>query len=97
MPPNNKSNITKFISKAKLIHEEKYDYSNSIYQDAITEMNIFCNTCKTSFSQKPRGHLRGQGCSNCARLNHRSSNKDFITKSQKIHGINTFNYSVLSL
>ena len=93
MPANNKSNITKFVLKAKLEHEEKYDYSKSIYIDQNTSMEIYCNSCKKPFPQKPKAHLRGQGCPNCARLNHRITNEDFIRNSKEIHGENTYDYS----
>lgn len=93
MPANNKSNITKFVLKAKLEHEEKYDYSKSIYIDQNTPMEIYCNSCKKPFPQKPKAHLSGQGCPNCARLNHRITNEDFIRNSKEIHGENTYDYS----
>jgi len=93
MPPNNQSNITKFVLKAKLKHEEKYDYSKSIYIDQNTRMEIYCVFCDKSFLQKPKAHLGGQGCPNCARLNHRITNENFIRNSKEIHGENTFDYS----
>jgi hypothetical protein len=93
MPPNNKSNITKFISKAILKHGEKYDYSKSVYIDQNTLMEIYCKSCEILFPQKPKAHLSGQGCPNCARLNHRLTNEEFIRNSKEIHGENTYDYS----
>lgn len=93
MPPNNKSNITKFILKAILKHGEKYDYSNSIYINQNTQMKIYCKSCDKLFPQKPKAHLSGQGCPTCSRLNHRITNEEFIIKSKEIHGENIYDYS----
>jgi hypothetical protein len=92
MPPNNKSNINKFETKADIKHNKKYDYSKSIYIDQNTDIIIFCTLCKNTFKQKPKAHLSGSGCPNCARINHRTTNEEFIKNSQKIHGDSTFNY-----
>jgi len=93
MPANNKSNIYKFTSKANIIHDNKYDYSESIYINQETDITIFCSVCKNTFKQKPKAHLSGCGCPNCARVNHRTTNDEFIKNSKQIHGDSTFNYN----
>ena len=93
MPANNKSNIYKFTSKANIIHDNKYDYSESIYINQETDITIFCPVCKNTFKQKPKAHLSGCGCPNCARVNHRTTNDKFIKNSKQIHGDSTFNYN----
>jgi hypothetical protein len=53
-----------FISKANIIHENIYDYSNAEYQDAVTKVNVICKTHGV-FSISPNNHLRGKGCPAC--------------------------------
>lgn len=63
---DNRGRITSedFISKAKLIHGNKYDYSKVQYINAKTPVTI---TCKKhgDFSQTPSNHLLSCGCPRC--------------------------------
>jgi len=54
-----------FIVKAKLIHGEKYGYSNIKYVNNKTKVII---TCKQhgDYLQQPSAHLLGQGCNKCS-------------------------------
>ena len=56
-----------FIRRAREVHGDKYDYSQSIYVDAKTPLLIKCNTCGTIFPQVPYSHFAGCGCDKCAR------------------------------
>lgn len=56
-----------FIRRAREVHGDKYDYSQSIYVDAKTPLLIKCNTCGTVFPQVPFSHFAGRGCDKCAR------------------------------
>lgn len=53
-----------FIKKAEVIHNFKYDYSNVVYTNSITKVNIVCPK-HGKFFQKPNAHLNGSGCPNC--------------------------------
>lgn len=53
-----------FIIRAKLIHGDLYDYSDTIYFKYNKKLNIFCNR-HGIFSQSPNSHLRGEGCPEC--------------------------------
>jgi very-short-patch-repair endonuclease len=55
-----------FINKSKLIHGNKYDYSKSNYVDSTTKINIICSE-HGEFMQQPSNHIRGKGCTECAR------------------------------
>jgi len=55
-----------FISKANIIHENKYDYSSTEYQDVVSKVNVICKT-HGLFSISPNNHLRGKGCRACGR------------------------------
>jgi len=90
-----KSNIEEFINKAKLKHNDKYDYSKVEYINARTKITIICKE-HGNFLQIPDSHIRGSGCSKCGRIltiNGKTSNtEDFIKKSKIIHG-DVYNYS----
>ena len=54
-----------FIQKAKEIHEDKYDYSKSIYTKMNDKVIINCQM-HGEFEQTPCNHItREQGCSKC--------------------------------
>lgn len=54
-----------FIKKAKKIHGDKYDYSNTAYENNSTKVKIKCPIHGT-FLQTPNNHLHGQGCPLCS-------------------------------
>jgi Zn finger protein HypA/HybF involved in hydrogenase expression len=53
-----------FISFAKEEHDDKYDYSVSVYKSAKEPIEIVCKK-HGSFYQKPNDHLDGHGCPKC--------------------------------
>jgi len=57
----------KFITKAKLIHGNKYDYSKVEYVDRHTTVIITCLK-HGDFTQTPEVHLKGCGCSECNKM-----------------------------
>lgn len=54
-----------FIKKAKKIHGDKYDYSNTAYENNSTKVKIKC-PIHGVFLQTPNNHLHGQGCPLCS-------------------------------
>lgn len=58
-----------FVLKAKEIHKELYDYSESHYTTSHTKVVIKCNRCLSVFHMTPSNHLhktKAQGCPVCA-------------------------------
>jgi len=53
-----------FIERSKLIHNNFYDYSKSIYIKNKTEISICC-PLHGLFTQSPNNHLAGKGCPKC--------------------------------
>lgn len=53
-----------FISKARLVHGDKYDYSSTVYTCSKNKVAIVCPTHGV-FYQLPSTHLRGSGCPKC--------------------------------
>ena len=54
-----------FIEKSKLIHGDRYDYSNIKYINSNTKIRILCPK-HGEFEQLPHDHLQGKGCPKCA-------------------------------
>jgi Zn finger protein HypA/HybF involved in hydrogenase expression len=83
-----------FISRAKAVHGEKYDYSETEYVVKRTPVTIICRE-HGIFSQMPQNHLAGRGCSSCHRdnpINHKLGVEEYIARAQNVHG-NTYDYS----
>jgi len=54
-----------FVEKVSILHNFKYNYSKSVYENNSTKIEIVCNE-HGSFRQTPSAHLQGQGCPKCA-------------------------------
>ena len=84
-----------FIQKAKVRHDDFYDYSQVNYENTHSYITIICGI-HGPFDQTPAGHLGGRGCTACGILKYsdaqRFDKKKFITDSKKIHG-ETYDYS----
>ena len=78
-----------FIEEAKLIHGNKYDYSEVEYINTNTKVCIVCPQ-HGEFWQTPKKHLQGQGCPKCSGKN--KTTEDFIKKASLIHN-NKYDYS----
>lgn len=59
-----KKSLEQFISEAKMIHGDKYDYSLFNYVNAHTKNEIIC-PYHGSFVMSPNDHLNGKGCPKC--------------------------------
>lgn len=80
-----------FVEKARKIHENKYDYSKSIYINAKTKITITCND-HGDFIQNPANHCGlKQGCPKCSG-NYRYKNDEWITEAKNKHG-DKYDYS----
>lgn len=61
---NNQQDIYYFISRAKEVHGDLYDYTNTIYVNSYTKVNIVCRT-HGEFMQDVKHHYSGRGCPSC--------------------------------
>lgn len=86
-----------FISKARLVHRDKFDYSKVHYIKSSEKIDIICPT-HGIFKQTPNNHLRGQGCPKCKyelqSLQKRQTKASFIEKANTIHN-NKYDYSLV--
>lgn len=89
----------KFISKAKEIHKNKFDYSLTEYKNSKTKVKIIC-PIHGVFEQTPEKHLMGRGCPKCGIILRQEnyyknfSLKYYIDKIRKVHGDN-YDYSLI--
>jgi very-short-patch-repair endonuclease len=87
---NRRMNTEQFIEKAREIHRDRYDYSDTKYILSRSNVTIICRK-HGPFSQKPNDHLgKKAGCRKCAdeynSNNQRSNTEDFIKKAKIIWG-----------
>ena len=74
-----------FIDKANQIHNNKYDYSQTVYVKSSDKVIINC-PIHGSYLQRPNEHLKGKGCWLCGVNNRTSDTEAFIAKAREIHG-----------
>lgn len=84
----------RFINRANIYHNNKFDYSQSNYINCFTKLTIICPQ-HGSFRQTPIEHYR-YGCRKCAQIANgkalRLTKDEFIRKSNKVHD-NLYGYS----
>ncbi len=81
-----------FIDKAKLVHGEKYDYSQVDYKRTHEKVKIICKEHGV-FEQCPSDHLRNHGCPLCTKHSpYNLKTNGFVQKSICIHG-DVYDYS----
>lgn len=88
-----------FIERALLKHNNRYDYSKTIFNGVKTPVVIICST-HGEFLQTPSNHLyRGAGCPTCSRTvrpQHQPMDYlTFISKASVVHG-NKYTYEKTS-
>ena len=85
----------KFIKNAKLIHDDKYDYSLVKYTKSNEKIKIICKEHGV-FEQTPNNHLQKCGCIKCGYIENgiNGRNNNFIEDAIKIHG-NKYDYSMV--
>jgi len=85
---------TEFLSRAKEIHGDKYDYSKTQYINKRDKITITC-PLHGDFTILPKNHWDGQGCKECGYLNRdnrRTEADKFIEKAKQVHG-DKYDYS----
>lgn len=66
-----------FIAQAKLIHEDKYDYSLVVYEKVMGKVEIICPK-HGIFLQTANNHLGGAGCKSCYESKGEKAIKEFL-------------------
>lgn len=76
-----------FIIKANIVHNNKYDYSNTIYSNTTQQISILCKG-HGEFNQIARNHLQGLGCKRCSPKGFSKSQINWLTFTEKFYNIN---------
>lgn len=74
---NKRLSQIEFVGRCNIIHDFKYDYSETVYDSARKKIKIICPE-HGIFSQMADTHLRGGGCQKCGNFGYKQ--KDFISK-----------------
>ena len=78
-----------FITEAKAVHGDKYDYSKTEYKNHITKVHVICPG-HGDFWQFPQTHLESVGCKKCSGIIKGNkmilSTEEFIKRAREIHG-----------
>jgi hypothetical protein len=86
-----------FITAAKKVHHERYDYSLVDYKHHAKKVSIICNK-HGIFSQKPIEHKSGNGCPKCRydTIKEKTSKTldAFIEDAKQVHG-DRYDYSLV--
>ena len=72
-----------FISRARKVHGDKYDYSRVVYKNSMEKVCIICPT-HGEFWQRPVDHLHNHGCAKCSGVG-KFSTEEFIKVSNAVH------------
>lgn len=84
-----------FITKARNVHGDKYDYTKTKYVKSYLKVTITC-PLHGDFEVTPNNHLRGNQCPECGRIQRAKSNTKntdyFITRALEVHG-DKYDYS----
>ena len=84
-----------FIEKAHRVHSNKYEYTFTKYTNQLTQVTITCPK-HGNFVQTPKSHLRGHGCSTCAKealiVTNSSTPEMFVKKANLVHA-NKYTYA----
>ena len=90
-----KKNIEEFISKAREVHKDHYDYSKAVYCGALKKICVICPE-HGEFWITPANHLSGQGCKICGLIERSKKRKksieQFIKETRTVHG-DKYDYS----
>ena len=81
---NKSLTFSSFLEKANKIHENKYDYSDTVFSCTREKIIIKC-PAHGEFSQRVSAHLNGQGCKKCR--NESVRNRFLETKQDFLNGL----------
>lgn len=87
-------NTEKFISRAKIVHNDKYDYSLVDCNSSQSYISIICKEHGV-FIQRASTHLRGHGCRKCLSEKQKLTLEEFKEKAAIIHN-NKYSYEKVS-
>ena len=86
------------IKQFKEVHGDEFDYSNVVYVDINTPVEVYCKKHDFIFTPTPKNHRNGSKCKNCGKENQieksRKTNEQFIKQLSEKYG-NKYDYSLI--
>lgn len=83
-----------FIRKARTVHGNTYDYSQVVYVNSTSKVDIICPTHGV-FSMRPNDHINSkQGCRLCANTKKKITTAQFTSRAAATHD-NEYDYSLV--
>jgi len=83
----------KHLEDCKLIHNNYYDYSLSIYKNVLDKIKIICPE-HGIFEQRLSHHKNGSICPECLRYKKSLTKNEFVNKANVIHNFK-YNYEIV--
>lgn len=80
-----KLTTSEFIERARQVHGDTYDYTQTSYVSSSTKVSIICKT-HGIFEQWPSDHLRGSGCRLCNERQQMTTEQFVERAAAKHHG-----------
>lgn len=78
-----------FSEKARKVHGDKYDYTNTVYISSRKSITYLC-PLHGEVTQLAKSHLAGKGCRQCGYITRSkkqtSTTEEFIEKARQVHG-----------
>lgn len=78
-----------FIARSEKVHNHKYDYSKTAYGKNNTDKVIIICKVHGEFTQAPKQHLKGEGCTKCGYESFTKTANDrcleYVEKAKTIH------------
>lgn len=93
---NSRKDTNSFIKEAINLNGDKYDYSKVAYINAHTKVKIIC-PIHGEFYQRPNGHLKGQGCPKCRKVNNTYSHSVWENLGNKSNSFDSFKVYIVEL
>lgn len=92
-----KMTTLEFITKAKNIHGDRFDYSKTIYNGMPNKIIVICKAHNVEIAQTPINHLHGPiSCPMCNKnINLKITRELFVKRAVKKHS-NKFDYSLVN-
>jgi len=90
-----KGSTERFIERARRVHGDTYNYSQSKYETLHRKLEIICPT-HGSFWQSPRNHIiQKSGCPQCHGVK-KATVEDFVSRARSKHG-SLYDYSLVKM
>lgn len=83
-----------FITKAREVHGDRYDYSLVEYRSGRDKVKIVCEK-HGIFEQEATSHLQGSGCRPCSVAAERNSLESVVAQFKEVHG-GRYDYSLVA-